>query len=232
MTRRMFSDEITKTDSFLDMPKGSQLLYFHLGMEADDDGFISSPRMVMRVIGASDDELKILFAKKFLLEFESGICVIKHWRLNNQLRKDRYNETRYTKEKSLLFIRENGAYTFNPEGAERVPKGHFLPSGNQLATERQPSIGKDSIEEDSIEDSNLATKRTYGEFKKVKLTDSEYQKLVDKIGENNTQVMIDELDTYVASKGKKYSSHYATILSWTRKRVLDHTSKSTKVVKL
>jgi hypothetical protein len=138
----MFSDEITTSDMFLDMPSGSQLLYFHLGMNADDDGFIASPKMVMRAIGSSEDELKILFAKKFLLPFESGICVIKHWRINNQIRKDRYTETRYTREKTQLFIRENGTYSFNPEGAIPVPKGHFLPSGNHLATNGQPSIVK------------------------------------------------------------------------------------------
>lgn len=142
MARRMFSDEITISDAFLDMPNESQLLYFHLGMNADDDGFISNTKMIQRTIGASEDSLKILFAKKFLLSFESGIIVVKHWRVNNQIRKDRYRETKYLKEKSLLFIRENGAYTFNENGALPVPKGHFLPSGNQMATTRQPSIGK------------------------------------------------------------------------------------------
>jgi hypothetical protein len=151
MARRMFSDEITGTDAFLDMPSGSQLLYFHLGMQADDDGFISSPKMVMRVIGSSDDELKLLFLKKFLLPFESGVCVVKHWRINNQIRKDRYRETKYTVEKSQLYIRENGTYSFNPENAIPVPKGHFLTSGNQTATDGQPSIGKVSKGKESIE---------------------------------------------------------------------------------
>lgn len=145
----MFSDEITTTDVFLDMPKGSQLLYFHLGMNADDDGFIASPKMIMRSIGSSDDELKVLFAKKFLLAFDNGVCVVKHWRINNQIRKDRYTETKYTREKSHLFIRENGAYTFTQDGAIPVPKGHFLPSGinsgNQVATVGRRSIGKVSI---------------------------------------------------------------------------------------
>lgn len=152
----MFSDEVTNTDAFLDMPSGSQLLYFHLGMAADDDGFISSPKMIMRAMGASDDELKVLLAKKFLLDMGDGVCVVKHWRINNQIRKDRYTETKYTDKKAMLFIRENGSYTNNPEGAMPVPKGHFLPSnakeetpalpsGNQVATKGQPSIGKVSI---------------------------------------------------------------------------------------
>lgn len=150
--RRMFSNQITASDAFLDMPSESQLLYFHLGMNADDDGFISNAKMVQRVLGASDDALKILLAKKFIIPFDTGICVIKHWRINNQLRKDRYNETKYLDEKSLLFIRENGAYTTNPENAIEVPRGHFLtlsdtgiPNGNQMATNGKPSIGKVSI---------------------------------------------------------------------------------------
>lgn len=164
MARRMFSDEITTADAFLDMPGGSQLLYFHLGMEADDDGFISSPKMVMRAIGSTDDELKVLFAKKFLLPFESGVCVVKHWRINNQIRKDRYEETKYTKEKSQLYIRENGSYTFNPEGAIKVPHGHFLPLGNQMATIGQPSIGKESLDKIRKEASEEAEKMSYKDY--------------------------------------------------------------------
>lgn len=151
MSRRMFSDEVTATDIFLDMPKTAQLLYFHLGMNADDDGFISSPKMIMRSIGAGDDDLKILFAKKFLIAFESGIVVIKHWRINNQIRKDRYRETKYLREKKSLFIRENGSYTTNPDNALPMPLGYLLPSGNQLATNWQPSIGKVSIGKVSID---------------------------------------------------------------------------------
>jgi hypothetical protein len=134
----MFSEEITTSDAFLDMPGGSQLLYFHLGMQADDDGFIGSPKMVMRMLGASEDEYKILLAKKFVIHFQSGICVVKHWRINNQIRRDRYRETKHTYEKEQLFLRENGSYTINPDRAIPMPKGHFLTSGNQVATSRQP----------------------------------------------------------------------------------------------
>jgi len=158
MARRMFSDEVTETDAFLDMPIGSQLLYFRLGMNADDDGFIASPKMVMRMIGATDDELKILFAKKFLLSFQNGICVIKHWRINNYIRKQLYNETKYSKERSQLFIRPNGSYTFNPEGAIPLPEGHFTTKENvkngavdNTSTQRRPRIGKDRIGKDRIQ---------------------------------------------------------------------------------
>ena len=158
MARRMFSDEVTETDAFLDMPIGSQLLYFRLGMNADDDGFIASPKMVMRMIGATDDELKILFAKKFLLSFQNGICVIKHWRINNYIRKQLYNETKYSKERAMLFIRPNGSYSFNPEGAIPLPEGHFTTKENvkngavdNTSTQRRPRIGKDRIGKDRIQ---------------------------------------------------------------------------------
>jgi len=146
MARRMFSDDITSSDAFLEMPDSAQNLYFHLGMSADDDGFIGSPKMVMRVIRAGEDDYKILVAKKFILHFEKGICVVKHWRINNQIRKDRYTPTKYLDEKSTLFIKENGAYTQNATKGLPVPKGHFttsdMESGNQPATNGQPSIGK------------------------------------------------------------------------------------------
>jgi hypothetical protein len=152
----MFSDEITSSDAFLEMPDSAQNLYFHLGMSADDDGFIGSPKMVMRVIRAGEDDYKILVAKKFILHFEKGICVVKHWRINNQIRKDRYKETRYLEEKGQLFIKENGAYTQNSQKGLPVPRGHFTPtitddieSGNQPATNRQPSIGKVRLGKDS-----------------------------------------------------------------------------------
>lgn len=106
----MFAKSIIDSDAFLEMPVTSQLLYFHLSMRADDDGFINKPKSIMRMIGASDDDLKILFMKKFAIPFESGVVVIKHWRINNYIRKDMYHETNYKEEKALLEEDENGAY--------------------------------------------------------------------------------------------------------------------------
>lgn len=108
--RRMFAKTIVLSDAFLDMPLSARCLYFTLGMLADDDGFINSPRSIMRQCGASDDDMRILLARKFVLAFESGIIVIKHWRINNYLQKDRYNETKYLDEKKQLEIDKNGSY--------------------------------------------------------------------------------------------------------------------------
>lgn len=106
----MFDIETVDTDLFLDMPQSTQNLYFHLGMRADDDGFISNPKKIIKTIGANEDDLKILIAKKFIIPFETGIIVIRHWKLNNYLRKDRYVETIYREEKKQLTEDENGIY--------------------------------------------------------------------------------------------------------------------------
>jgi len=113
--RRMFAKTIIDSDSFLDMPLSTQALYFHLSMRADDDGFINNPKKLCRMIGSSDDEMKVLFAKKFLLGFESGVIVIKHWKMHNYIQKDRYKETNYLDEKSQLREKDNKVYTLDTQ---------------------------------------------------------------------------------------------------------------------
>lgn len=118
--RRMFSLDITDSDAFQDMPQSSQLLYFHFGMKADDDGFVSSPKRIMKTIGVNEDDFKILIAKRFILTFETGVIVIKHWRINNYIQRDRYHETKYLKEKKRLFLKENGSYTDRIQNVSRM----------------------------------------------------------------------------------------------------------------
>lgn len=109
--KRMFAKTIIDSDAFLDMPLSTQALYFHLSMRADDDGFINNPKKIQRIVGASDDDLKLLIAKSFIIAFESGVMVIKHWRMHNYIQKDRYKPTVYREEASLIGIKENKAYT-------------------------------------------------------------------------------------------------------------------------
>lgn len=109
--RRMFSKRIIDSDAFLDMPLSTQALYFHLSMRADDDGFVSNPRRIRTMVGASEDDLKLLIAKRFLLTFESGVVVIKHWRIHNYINPDRYTPTTYVEEKSTLALDDKKAYT-------------------------------------------------------------------------------------------------------------------------
>ena len=110
-SKRMFAKSLIESDAFLDMPMSARCLYFTLGMLADDDGFVNSPKSIMRQVGASIDDMNILLARKFILAFESGVIVIKHWRIHNYIQKDRYKGSKYIEEKSTLAVDENGAYT-------------------------------------------------------------------------------------------------------------------------
>jgi hypothetical protein len=127
--RRMFNKEIVNSDAFTSMPISSQALYFHLGMEADDDGFVNNPLRVARTINVGGDDLKVLILKKFLIDFQTGIVVIKHWRKNNQIRYDRYNQTNYLEEASKLFIKKDGTYTVDADNIGVIPF---------MATKKQP----------------------------------------------------------------------------------------------
>lgn len=140
--RRMFAKSIVLSDAFLDMPMSARCLYFTLSMLADDDGFVGNPKSIMRQCGASQDDMVILLQKRYVLGFDSGIIVIKHWRINNYLRDDRHKNTTYIEEMCTLTTDSKGAYT----EIEKVG----IPNANQLPTNGIPSIGKDSIDKYSI----------------------------------------------------------------------------------
>jgi len=140
----MFSLNIVDTDAFLDMSQGSQLLYFHLAMRADDEGFIGNPKKIMRMIGTNDDDYKVLVVKKFIIPFESGVCVVKHWLIHNTIRMDRFNPTTYGKEKSQLILKENRAYKLGEMGEIES----WQPNGNQLAT--QVKLSKVNLSKDKL----------------------------------------------------------------------------------
>lgn len=137
--RRMFAKTIIDSDAFLDMPITARLLYYDLGMRADDDGFVNSPKKIMRMIGASQDDLNILVVKKFIIPFDNGVVVIKHWRIHNYIRKDTYNETKYKEQKALLGLDENKSYTINSDIK-------FVESQRAVdEPSTQVRLGKDSI---------------------------------------------------------------------------------------
>lgn len=129
--RRMFAKTIIDSDAFLDMPLSSQALYFHLSMRADDEGFINNPRKIVRMVNASNNDMDILTAKKFIIPFDSGVVVIKHWKIHNYIRGDRFHATKYEEERSQLTEKDNGAYT-------RVSVG--IPSDNQLGDKRETEV--------------------------------------------------------------------------------------------
>lgn len=225
--RRMFTKKIIDSDAFLDMPLSTQALYFHLNMRADDDGFINSPKKIMRMIGASEDDLKVLITKRFILTFENGVVVVKHWRMHNLLRKDRYIETQYVEEKKMLILKENGAYT---------------ECGNHLATKWQPngntgkvsigkvSIGKGSVVEVSADgngnevddvDENVDKNKlesvggTLGKGV-VLLTQEQFDSLLEELGLDAFNHYVDRLSTFIIGKGANVKNHYETIRKWAR----------------
>ena len=120
--KRMFSNAVTDSDAFIEMPSAAQALYFHLNQGADDDGFNNQIQLAMLKAHASTDDLKILMAKNFVIRFDCGVIVIKHWRLHNTLRKDRYTPTNFQEELQMLGIKENGSYTLGCQTvAKRLP---------------------------------------------------------------------------------------------------------------
>lgn len=160
--RRMFAKTIIDSDAFIDMPLSTQALYFHLSMRADDDGFINNPKKIQRMIGCGDDDLKLLVAKNFIIPFESGIVVIKHWKIHNYIRNDRYKPTIYQEEKSILAEKENKAYTLGlPPGIpDDIPTGD--PGKDRI------ELGKVSIEKDKKE-------------KKESKKDSNYDSIINEL---------------------------------------------------
>lgn len=215
--KRMFALAITESDAFIGMDLSTQALYFHLSMKADDDGFVSNAMSTINLIGASEEDLKELIRRNFILKFESGIMVITHWRINNFIRKDRYKETLYLDERDKLYILENGKYTLE-EGGEKL-KDHLL---KKWSLKGQPSIDKNREDKNRLEQergdktelpSPNSSVNTYGIFENVELTDDQYKELHTIMG-SNVQKMIDRLSSYMESTGKKYHNHYATLRHW------------------
>jgi hypothetical protein len=221
--RRMFAKTIIDSDIFLDMPLSAQALYFHLSMRADDDGFVDNPRKIRRMTGASDDDLKILIGKRYIIPFDSGIVVIRHWKTHNRIQKDRYKPTRYVMEKALLTI-ENGVYS------DSVSKTDTVCIQDVSKTDTQVSIGKVRLGKVSIGERNEPDGselppsdvpklifNKFGEYNHVKLTKEQYSKLITDFGENKISEYIRKVDEYCQIKGKSYKDYALTIRSWIRK---------------
>ncbi|WP_211220888.1 DnaD domain protein [Jeotgalicoccus marinus] len=179
----MFSKRITETDTFLDMPMSTQCLYFHLNMSADDDGFIGNVKTIKRMVGANDDDLKILLSKEFLIPFESGVVVIKDWKIHNYIRSDRYNETVYQEEKQQLKQLKNGSYEVGM--THGIPVVHQRDTQDRLGKDRlgkdrlgKDRLGKDRLEEEQQKPSSAATllENYFGSITQFMMEDIEYYK--------------------------------------------------------
>jgi hypothetical protein len=175
----MFAKTIIDSDAFLDMPPSTQVLYFHLAMRADDDGFINNPKTIMRIVGAKDDDIKLLIAKRFIIPFASGVVVIKHWRIHNYIQKDRYTETKYIEEKNQLIINKKNGYSLKQISLLDDE------NDNVYILDTQVRLGKDRLGKDRLElerDKNKATrfiKPTIDEIKTF-LNEQEYETDTDR----------------------------------------------------
>lgn len=240
-SKRMFNLSVIDTDAFLEMPTSTQALYFHLNMRADDDGFVASPKIITRTVGASEDDLKLLIAKRFVLLFDDGVIVIKHWRMHNTLSVNRYKETNFLEDKALLKIKANKSYTLG-EG-EVIDDTKLIESGKRQTIDKQKTnnrqaidkqktntdknrIDKNRIDKNSIDKNRVyiaseeatpapkVKKHKFGKYKHVLLSDEDIEKLKHDIGEEMTNKTVVFLDEYIEMKGYKAKNHYLAIKKW------------------
>lgn len=199
--RRMFTKKISDSDAFIEMPAAAQALYFHLNQGADDDGFNNQIQMAMWKSHASIDDLKVLMAKNFIIRFESGVIVIKHWRMHNTLRKDRYTPTNFQEELALLGVKENEAYTIN---------------GCQMVANRLP---QDSIVEVSIVEDSIGKSKKGGRKPKV-FTPPSFEDVLSYAKERNREDLAKKFYDYftagdwIDSNGKKVERWKAKFITW------------------
>ena len=220
--RRMMAKSIIKSDQFLEMPISSQLLYFHLLLDADDDGFINAPKSIMRVIGAKDDDMRVLQAKGYTIPFDSGVIVIKHWRMHNSLRKDRYNPNpQLENERKQLIINDRKEYELATT---------WQPTGNQLVTNGYHSIGKDSIGKDSVYSGRDKSQPTRTHFTPPTLEEVKAY-CIERNNNIDAEYFMDfqEARGWVLSNGKKMKDWKATIRTWERNNYnRNHVNKNSK----
>lgn len=240
--RRMFHSDITESDAFLDLPFSAQALYLHLGMAADDDGFVNAPKRIVRLIGASIDDLDLLVEKRFLLRFPDYVVLIKHWRLANSLKADRLKPPRYPEYAAIVYIKPNRVYTDHPvpgavtlyENRAKSLESKWNPDGIlREGKVREGNIREGKVVEAEADGIQLAPVplsaeelAEAAEDKKLKLFGGELGKnvvflsseqinsLLEKIGLEAFDYYVDKLASYILKTGAKPKSHYSTILKW------------------
>lgn len=208
--KRMFTKKIIDSDAFIKLPSAAQALYFHLNQGADDDGFNNQIQLAILKAHATEEDLKRLMDKNFVIYFEVGVVVIKHWRMHNTLRKDRYTPTNYCEEFKLLDIKDNGAYSLGCQVvAKRLP---------QSSVEKN-SLDKIRLEKSNVCGENSATYDTTNEekpdnLKKVRLSSEQVEDLKKRMGSDNYNWYVDKLAKFILEKRANVKSCYETILKW------------------
>lgn len=198
----MFSLDIIDSDSFLDMPASTRCLYYDLGMRADDDGFVS-PKKILRLTNASVDDLNVLITKKFVIPFDSGVLVIKDWKMNNYIQKDRYTETIYKEEKALLDSDQNGSYILDTGKIQNV---YMLDTQDRLGKVRLGKVSKEK-------------KNTLSKYSSINsLKEEDFEKIADayKVPVSFVKSKYDDMINWHESTGKTKKNWYATLRNWVK----------------
>lgn len=238
--RRMFHSTVVESDAFLDLPAGVQALYFHMGMHADDDGFINGPKQIARKLRRPPRELNLLVEKGFLLDFD-GVMVMKHWLVANTLRKDRMKAPRYPQVAEKLYVKENGEYTTKPDGHDNLLATRCMtmvakcPPKVREGKGREGKGREDKKREDNIKedkaavaaepaepvaaaaaDTDFSLKFMNGELGKgvVLLSDAQIEELLEKMGLDSFDYYVKKLADYIIKNQAQIKNHYATICKW------------------
>lgn len=213
--KRMFNNEVLDTDAFLDMPLSAQALYFHLCMRADDDGFIGNPTRIQKYIGASEDDMKLLVAKRFVLVFDDGVIVIKHWRMHNTIQKDRYKQTNYVEDLAMLGIKENKAYTLNGNECFQNVSSLDTECKQNVSSDIDIDIGLDiDIDNKYIADFFEQCWSIYPNKKgKGKISDAKKRKLYEKVGLEQMIRCIERYKSYCEGKDMQYVMYGSTFFN-------------------
>jgi hypothetical protein len=218
--RRMFAKTIIDSDLFLDMPLSAQALYFHLGMRADDDGFVNNPKKIQRMVAATDDDAKLLISKQFVIPFESGVVVVKHWKIHNYIQKDRYKPTLCTEEMNRLDVGDSGEYLL--EGAPL-----------DLDSLNNADLDTSCVQTVSELDTQVRVRKEVGKDKKEKrFTPPSEDEVRNYCEENNIEIDVAafcdyyERQGWVLSNGNKMRSWKAAVKTWYRR---DHRNQATTV---
>ena len=215
--RRCFTQKIINSDAFLDMPLSTQALYLHLSMGADDDGFVNNPRRIQRLIGASEDDLKLLIAKRFVLACDDGVIVIKHWRMHNTLKKDRLKKPQYPEIAARIYIKDNGSYTDDPTEGTISLLAHktYVLEEKKTDTMQLPSADEDEPAEEGREGRTI--EKVGGTLGKgvVMLSTQQFESLLEKMSIDEFNHYVERLaDFILANPQARIKSHYKTILKW------------------
>lgn len=201
--RRMIAIKVVDSDLFLDMPTSTRLLYYDLSIRADDDGFVSSPRKILKMVGCSDDDLKILIVKQFIIPFDSGVCVIKHWKIHNYIQSDRYQSTIYLEEKAYLSAKEGIYQKMDTKCIQTVS---IVDTQVRLGKVR---LGKVNTTKTVVK---KELKQVFGEYKNVRLTTEEYERL--KVKRQDIDLIIEWFSSYIEEKRYKSENHNLAIQRW------------------